>query len=442
MGGSWNASSGIHLHTNWNGLVAAIRRQRLHRSLAHAASEIKTAGRREAEGVNVMDKTLRISLRLLSAVALVGACLCGQNLLAQNLVVGTCTNAATSYMTIQDAVNNAPSGATVLICPGTYAEQVEISEPLTLTGIESGNRDAVVITAPANGVSTSIGIAAAQIWVHNTTGVTVSNLAVDGTGSDVSTNSCYALIGIFLQDASGTVTNVLTRNQVTGGCGSGYGAAVLTSSGLNSTVTVKDSSFRSFDNSGFLAQGSGTNVTFQSNTVEDLGQSQGVNDVSYFLGATGTIDSNSLIDALTAGSGAFNIENASCGIAVGRNSGPVTASRNVIGNTNCGVALYDSSGNTISSNIIFETQGTAGVFVCGNGNTVTDNTISDSLPAGVDLSCHNVTAPGATANNNDVSKNTINGALFGVAMQSGATGNVLKSNTFFNVDHVNATQMP
>lgn len=385
-----------------------------------------------------------VTRNVVTAVALVGACLCGQNLLAQNVVVGTCVDPSNTITTIQQGVNQAASGATVLVCPGNYREQVEIKEPLTLTGIQSGNADAVVITAPAGGVSADAdgGSVAAQIWVHNTTGVTVSNLTVNGTGSDVSTNTgCHALVGIYMQDASGTVRNVLTRNQLTGGCGSGNGAEVLSHSGLNSTVTVRDSSFNSFDANGFLAFGSGTNVTFQSNTVEDLGQSQAYNDVSYSGGATGTIDRNSVIDALTEGPKASNITTASCGIAVVQNSAPVTVSRNVIGNTDCGVALYDSSGNTISSNIIFETPGTDGVFVCGNGNTVIDNTISDSRQAGVELSCQDVSSffPGATANNNDVSKNTINGALFGVVVQSGTTGNVLKSDMFFNVDHVNGT---
>jgi parallel beta-helix repeat protein len=389
---------------------------------------------------------------IMLGVALVGACLCGQNLLAQDVVVGTCINPSNTITTIQQGVNQAASGATVLVCPGKYPEQVEISEPLTLTGIRSGNADAVVITAPAGGVLANsmfhfspTGHAAAQIWVHDTAGVTVSNLTVDGADSGVSTNSeCNTLVGIYMQDASGTVKNVLTRNQLTGGCGSGDGALVVSDSGLNSTVTVKDSSFRSFDANGFLAQGSGTNVTFQSNTVEDLGQGQGVNGVFYFTGATGTIDSNSVIDALREGSGAFNIDTASCGIALQQNSAPVTVSGNVIGNTDCGVVLYDSSGNTISSNIIFRTPGTDGVFVCGNGNTVIDNTISDSHQDGVLASCSDVSGvfPGATANDNDVSKNTINGATFGVSMQSGATGDVTRSDKVFNVTHVNGTQTP
>ena len=44
----------------------------------------------------------------------------------------SCRSAA--FKTIQSAVNAAPAGANVVVCPGTYHEQVVIAKPLTLTG--------------------------------------------------------------------------------------------------------------------------------------------------------------------------------------------------------------------------------------------------------------------------------------------------------------------
>jgi parallel beta-helix repeat protein len=396
-----------------------------------------------------------VVLRVLEAVALAGACLCGQSLMAQNsVVVGNCTNSPKSYTTIQEAVNNAASGSTVLICPGAYPEQLEISEPLTLTGMQSDNIDAVVITPPADGVLTNAtitipkppsvqpvtGPAAAQIWIHGTTRVTVSNLTVDGNGNGISSenNNCNPLIGIYLQNASGTVQDVLTRNQETGGCSSGFGALVESDSNLSSNVTVRDSSFRSWDGFGFWAEGSGTNVTFRSNAIEGPGLSAGVNDVTYER-ATGTIDGNSLINALTKGPTAGSLITASCGVALVQ-AGPshVTVSRNVIGNTQCGVGIYDSDGTTISSNTIFGTQVNDGVYVCGNGNALKGNTISDSDNAGIHVSCTEVSSlfPGATANNNKISNNTVNGAVVGVLFQLGAAGNRLENNEFFNVSRI------
>ena len=49
----------------------------------------------------------------------------------------SCDSAA--YSTIQSAVNAAPSGGTVVVCAGTYTEDVVISQPLTLTGLRGAN---------------------------------------------------------------------------------------------------------------------------------------------------------------------------------------------------------------------------------------------------------------------------------------------------------------
>ncbi len=57
----------------------------------------------------------------------------------------SCGTAA--YSTIQSAVGAAPSGGTVIVCPGTYTEHVVISSPLTLVG-----RDATI-----DATSTSVG---------------------------------------------------------------------------------------------------------------------------------------------------------------------------------------------------------------------------------------------------------------------------------------------
>src|SRR5208337_3898185 len=65
---------------------------------------------------------------------------------ASTLYVGTCHTP--SYSTISAAVAAAPAGSIVDVCPGTYPEQVFITQALTLQGITAKNTDRATITAP------------------------------------------------------------------------------------------------------------------------------------------------------------------------------------------------------------------------------------------------------------------------------------------------------
>lgn len=63
----------------------------------------------------------------------------------------SCSSAA--YTTIQSAVDAAAPGATVTVCPGTYAEDVIVATPLTLRGIDATIRG----TLTANGNCDQLG---------------------------------------------------------------------------------------------------------------------------------------------------------------------------------------------------------------------------------------------------------------------------------------------
>jgi pectin methylesterase-like acyl-CoA thioesterase len=68
--------------------------------------------------------------------------------LAASYAVGTCKPTLPSFANISAAVSSVPPSSTVLVCPGTYKEQVTISQPLTLQGITSANSARAVIAVP------------------------------------------------------------------------------------------------------------------------------------------------------------------------------------------------------------------------------------------------------------------------------------------------------
>ena len=65
---------------------------------------------------------------------------------ASTVYVGTC--GSPNYPTITAAVSAVPTGSTVNVCPGTYAEQVRINKNLTLNGVQNGTNDAAVVVPP------------------------------------------------------------------------------------------------------------------------------------------------------------------------------------------------------------------------------------------------------------------------------------------------------
>ncbi|HET6186756.1 MAG TPA: NosD domain-containing protein [Trebonia sp.] len=115
----------------------------------------------------------------------------------------SCRSAA--FTTIQSAVNAAPAGSTVVVCPGTYHEQVVISKPLTLTGKqatidETGVTPAFQVTLPGLGTQT---IFAA---------VVMTSSGIDFTGFRVQHAQGE---GILAAGLGGTVSGiVISRNAV------------------------------------------------------------------------------------------------------------------------------------------------------------------------------------------------------------------------------------
>ena len=128
---------------------------------------------------------LRLKLLLFTAIPLLAV----QPMVAGTLAVGSCKAKVPSFATISQAVTAAPAGATILVCPGIYAEQVTIPQSLTLEGISDSNQDIAIITVPSAGLvanATSVfgESIAAQVLVQGGP-VNINNIAVDGTGGDL-----------------------------------------------------------------------------------------------------------------------------------------------------------------------------------------------------------------------------------------------------------------
>lgn len=395
-----------------------------------------------------MRATRSLNFAFLALVALV--VLSGQAF-STTYAVGGCTSFG-NFATIQQAVDGVPAGSIIKVCPGTYHEQVLITQPLTLQGIAYANSGLVLIVPPSGGlvgntfdVDNVTNPIAAQILVQNTAGpVLISDLTVDGTGNAIS-GCAPDLQGILYQNASGTINHVAVRNQTLGsglgGCQSGESIYVQSASGSTSVVSVLASSVHNYNKNGITGNDAGTTLTVTGNYVQGSGvvptPGAAQNGIQLGFGAGGKVTNNNVIDNIY---GDITVA-ASADILLydtAENSG-IVVSGNTAGNSQLPIVLFTDTaslgdGVTVSGNKIFGTSAFDAIDACTNGNTITKNLIFNSAQSGVhfDSTC----AAGTTGNNNTATQNTIlESACAGVLVDPSTSGNITSppSDVFWTV---------
>ena len=387
----------------------------------------------------------------------ISTCIAVQSAQAQTMPppvqAGKCRSGVPSYSTIQAAVNAAGGGAQVFICPGTYPEQITINKNLSLQGIPSGTADAAVIVPPPGGTvqnatdpspASSNPPIAAQLFVQGPATVNLTNLTVDGNNNQLSGCAAPTLVGVYYQNASGTLKSMNVRNAVLGpadiACNSGLGMYFEAQSATSITVTI--SSVTNYQKNGITANGYGNGnpgpvINFWGNEVVGLGPTMGAveNGIQIGYGATGKISGGIITDDIYQ---AGTSGNAATGILVYASSG-VNVNSNQIGNTQFAVAVVsdptygNADNNTVNANTIAATT-FDGVDVCSNNNIVKNNQIFSSTEAGikVDNRCTEGPGGGSSGNGNTITNNTINGGCAGILEGTGS-GNIFSNNPIINV---------
>ena len=371
---------------------------------------------------------------VLAATIVIFAGLSAQQLTASVVAVGTCVANVVQFTSIQGAVNSVPPGSTIKICPANYGEQVVVNKNLTLVGVNSGTADNPALVIPSGGFAantaslTSGHPIAAQILVQSpATVVNISTLTVDGSNSNLN-SGCddTRLIGIYYQNASGTVNFAAVRNQAQNagnfGCqtSAGLGIYVQSASPSTSTVKIQNSTVRGYQKNGITGNEVGTVVTIIGNSVVGAGPTTTAqNGIQIGFGATGKVQNNTVADDDYNGDPS---QGTGSGILI-YDSGNVTISGNSVTNAQNGIPIvtdgaFPADTNVVSNNHVSDTHLGDGIDLCSNYNMVSGNTVFSSGQGGIhlDSSCP------SSGNNNTVSKNTVNEACAGILQGSG-TGN-------------------
>jgi parallel beta-helix repeat protein len=398
--------------------------------------------------------------------------------------VGNCLPTLASYQTISLAVRYAPGGSTIKICPGTYYEQVTISKSLTLVGVTeaptaanpTGVAGAIIMPPSPGGVqqnatdlnpntfftppiAAQIAVLGPPIATNGPITVNISNLIVDGTNNGL--NSCAInLVGIYYQNASGTINHNVTRFQElpTADFGCQDGQAIYAQAGYADTtpasVTIENNSVHDYDKNGITVDGDELTATVTANYVVGIGPTSLIaqNGILISDAAVGKINSNVVTDDIyvnasnctsndscASASGILNYD------ASGTSGNPIVITGNTISNTQGGIVTQgDSNGNadynSVTGNRVTTSPAAGGLIdgidLCSNNNTASGNTVFNSSQSGIHIDSSCTEQNGTTGNGSSVSSNTINDACAGVLTGTGSSS--ASGNTTYNVLEITA----
>jgi VCBS repeat-containing protein len=319
---------------------------------------------------------------------------------------------AGSYTSIQDAVNHAHNGDTILIGTGDYVEQVVISGFTGLT-LQAADGATVNIQAPADvvqtGLSSSGRAANAVVTVIGSTNVVLSGVHIDGEGSGGTIDGPSANFqGVFYRNSSGGLTNVdiaHVRDNPLNGAQHGVGLQVdndslmsffmhggsITDFQKNATVF----NHADLDVSGVTIVGAGASGVLAQNGIQ-------------VLNSTGSIDGNHISGIGYTGGGVSSAD-----ILAFTGNHDLDITNNTVVGTNgadtdssgYGIYVDGDVGGSISGNTVSQEDVGIGIYgdVTGidiSGNTVTDTDNHDGFSAGVDLEA-STTSGGVSVSGSD-----------------------------------------
>jgi hypothetical protein len=208
------------------------------------------------------------------------------------------------YASIGAAVTAAGDGDTIVVCDGTYIEQVDISEKSGLTVTAANALQATVNPPP--------GAVGPIIKVINSTDVSIDGLTVD-SGNNFA-DQCNAMddriAGIRYQNSTGkvsanSVSNIKHTSEGYLGCQEGIGIWVSSDEGESSNVIVEYNTITDYQKNGVTVNSPGSAATVSKNYVEGFSATLQIaqNGIQFGFGASGEARGNHIKNNYYSGSG-------------------------------------------------------------------------------------------------------------------------------------------
>jgi len=346
------------------------------------------------------------------------------------------------YQTIQAAINAVPvatnAAHVVMVCPGTYPEQIKITKNVSITGVLrdgtdppeiAGNSSEIRIVPPIGGLTRDDafkGNVAAQVSAQGITDLNLTNLDIEGEGIGCPLGldglpmptAGIALYGVGLYGTAhkATISKSVVHNQI-GFCG---GQRSFTADGIyteDSWFTLDANSLSHVD-------------------LSPIHQIRGISKITnnYLnLGYKGIL----LTNVTETYGAALTGSTISSNIVTNFNSGLILdASANVLVSLNtfghAGIALDNSStDNEVIKNMLVDPW--HGIYVANGAarNTVKSNTIIRAVQVAIPVAF--------TYGGNIVTGNIINQTPIGIYLVNPHPDNVINPNTYYSTTVLTTT---
>ncbi len=374
---------------------------------------------------------------------------------ASTIVVnGTCVKGDFYCDTIQEAVDMAEDGDVIIVCPGTYVENVRVDKSVSIQSY-AGSSSTIIESkyTPKNmdeairskGSFNVFNISADYVKIRGFTikggcpGIFLNEASHCNISDNLVVYSGFSF-GIWLRQSHNVTiknNNITKPNVGSGGIGlfasnnitienniiSNRNDAIWMNSSSNNVI--KGNLIKSNENHGIYLLNCHKNIIEENTILDNEGNGVDLNDGSYNTVRNNTIISNYdgiSLDLSDENSIEKNIvsENTENGISLDESHGNLIKNNDVKLNDNSGIELDHSSNNTIEKNTASDNLNGIKLDWDSNNNTIKNNVLKSNSICGIYLY--------VISDRNTIEENIVQGNHYGIAIESGSKNNIVKNN--------------
>lgn len=309
----------------------------------------------------------------------------------------SCSNP--DFNSIEAAVNFAGPGDTVLVCPGTYPEQVSVEPGKNNLTVRSTSHWAAIIKAPPT-IALDVVNSQAIVRITTSTNVTFRGFTITGPGP----HGCNSLRYGVRVDGGGSaniIDNHITeiRDNPFSGCQNGVAIQVGRQfEGQTGSALIADNWIDRYQKNGPTIDNVGSSAVIRNNLIQGIGLTVIIaqNGIQVSRGATASVTNNNVRDH--AYIVPVNLpEFTATGILLFQAASSTVVDDNDLRRNQDGVGIYTTSNARISNNTIIGGlpgfDPTLGTLTLGDGiyagaDTVGNRIVSNFLRDNVEHDCH------------------------------------------------------